>query len=324
MLVKGQSLIKGFPIINDRRIHTIYTTGENSRYEGKGKSRMYVQDPILYECLYDGGFREPNGRILLKTLPNELAKFFGLISNKDKTMFANSIHFRQSGSGNGGFVDDLFYVRGWASNATSEIFSWYGEDINSKGNCCIDSGSPLHKALMGFVGNKYTLDEAEFHECNFNMKERTLDFASKYPYAHSSIQYIDGLVYPDVKLDSWRWLHGYPYVRQDRADITSYPENIRVYDQILEQHLYLRQAKEEDIGMEAITVTFAWRDSGDQYGRSWARYFCRIRQYNERKGHNYVKHTVTQEDINKWASSYIITSISKTPKNLPNIKTIKP
>lgn len=303
MVIRGaNTLIKSdeLPKFNGKKIKSIYTCYHNSRYTGSKGSRGYEANILFYKCYVDD---YEGSVILLKELPDDFKELFGYVENKGDKIFVNHFWFRMSGSGNGGFIDGSIYVRGWASNSTSNSFILYrdvpcyngkkGEDSKQ----VIDVNSKLGKKLLSVLNKEYDVDEVTIHDIDWNvLQEGTLDFASLYPYDHTPIQIYDGMVYPDEKLSSWRWLHGMPYRVPDNAleapvkDFV-YPKDrkcLRVWDADNKCHLYLERADEVQAGdTNLITVSFEYKNH-ELYG-SEGNAYCRIRRY---RNNEYAKYEI--------------------------------
>ncbi len=295
------------PKFNGKRIESIYAVYENSRYEGKN----YVADILYYNCyIHSWDCNKDQQKILkVKVLPKEFQPLFNLVTNKGKTIFVKYMWFRMDDSANGSFTDQTLDLSGWAGNATESSFSLYrgitfnqGEDYKY----VISNGSALDKSIKDILGHSFKVEEVEFQDCGFKAEERSLDFATKFPYKHTPIQFIDKLAYPDEKLDSWRWLHGYPYRQPEGMTMK---KHLRIWDSDLQVHLYVERVDFSDEAVsDLISISFK-SEHHDVYG-SESQAYCHIRRYNKGLGYAYVRYdNVSPEDIKNSVSLYRITRI---------------
>lgn len=116
------------------------------------------------------------------------------------------------------------------------------EYINQyKGDISIDSD--MGKLITSTFGIELEVQELdEYHGVHFDQ---------------TYLKRIDGLWYPDVACEGWRWLYGESYVSMKYND----PSHIRVYMEKLKTHYYLEEVEPEP-GMEdliLINFTRFWR-----------------------------------------------------------------
>jgi len=301
------------PKFNGKRITSIYAVYENSRYATKEEGGGYIADILYYnchvhdwDCGIDSYSKKDKGPAILKVknLPKEYDGMFGMIENKGVKVFVTNHWFRMRDSSNGSFTDQTLTMGGWASNSTTGSFNLYrGIEYLQKpeNSYVIDEDSELHNKWKNILGKSFTVEEVEFADVGAKMKEGSLDFATKYPYPHTPIRIIDGLVYPDEKLSSWRWLNGMPYrVPENKLEsfkqgkrIYVFPkskESLRVWDAEYNAHVYFEKAKDIQVGDVLVSITFS-HDSHEIYGNKGDAY-CSIRRYNESLGFEYVKYEV--------------------------------
>jgi hypothetical protein len=299
------------PKFNGKRITSIYAVYENSRYGTKKEGGGYVADILYYDChVHDWDYKDWNGKrkgpavLKVKKLPKEYDGMFGMVENKGVKVFVTSHWFRMRDSSNGSFTDQTLDMSGWSSNSTNGSFSLYrGIDYLQKPEktFVIDEDSELHNKWKKILGHSFKVEIVEFADCGYKMEEGSLDFATKYPYPHTPIRIIDGLVYPDEKLPSWRWLFGMPYrvpdnkiaVLKHDKEIHVSPksrESLRIWDDELKQHVFIEKAKDIEIGDFLISVSFSY-EHHEIYGSKGDAY-CKILRYIKEYGHEYVRHEV--------------------------------
>lgn len=290
-VVSPQTIVQRneLPKFNGKSIKSIYAVYENSRHSNKA----YIADILYYRVSYYGEKWHKRYEMMIRELPKDFQPFLGkVLIHKEKSIFVKSLYFRESDSHNGGFTDESLSLDGWSVGGQSDGFNLYrGVPAMDKYSCTISTTCKLGKQVLKIIGKSYKVKEIEFWECDYKMKEGSLDFATKFPYEYWPIRIIDGLVYPDEKLPSWRWLHGMPY-RQPEGQTNRI--NIRVWDEVFEKHLYLEKVEECEVGEELLTVNFGY-NSHDIYPSEGDAY-CKIRRYNEVKGHEFLKHTVTKKN----------------------------
>lgn len=293
---------------NGKRIRDIYAVYENSRYATREEGGGYIADILYYNCHvhrhdcgndYSGKSR---GKSVLKVkeLPVEFKDLFGMVENKGRKVFVTDFCTRERDSSNGSFTDETLDLNGWSSNSTSGNLGLYRgcEFLEKPENIfVIDEKSELGQKIANVLGKSFKVKEVEFADCGYKMEEGSLDFASKYPYAHTPIRIIDGLVYPDEKLPSWRWLqHGMPYRTPNseiQKDFLGYPikKNLRIWDDKLNAHVYVERVDNAEEGDEdLIRISFS-SEHHDLYGYKGNAY-CHITRYMS--SNDYVKYAVTK------------------------------
>jgi len=288
------------PKFNGKSIGDIYAVYENGRHDTVDGVRTYLGDILYYAChVKESRYGSSNEIINVKELPDDFKKFFGVVTNKGNSVWIKHLWFRMTGSGHAS-PDETLRISGFASNGTSEGFSLFRGYDWSEENCYysqIINGSQLANDVLAVMGKDYEVEEIEFWQCPFKSKEGTLDFASLYPYKHTPIRIIDGMVYPDEKLHSWRWLHGMPYAtpsgETDEYRRTN-KDSLRVWDEYNKQHLYLQIVEECEVGDEnLVQVNFSYK-SHKIYG-SESNAYCTIRRYkSEYNGGAFVSYSVTK------------------------------
>jgi hypothetical protein len=306
------------PKFNGKRIESIYAVYENSRYDKIDGVHVYCADIIHYNCHvhdWDCGIDRFTGKdrgpaiLKVKELPKEFQDFFGKVENRGRAKFITHLSFRLDGSGHAS-ADNTLTLGGWEANSTTgnfyvyRGFDWVAKDTGSH---VILNDSDLAQKIFNVLGKDFEVNTVQFWECEFKSEEGTLDFATKYPYKHTPIQIIDGLVYRDEKLSSWRWLqHGMPYrVPSDCIDEKGFvknKDNICVWDYEKRCHVYFQKvdASELQEGDDNLVVLqFSYARHELYYSRGNA--YCNIRRL--RSG-DYCK--------------YLVKKIYKTQLNKPN------
>lgn len=294
-LVNKATLIKReeLPKFNGKSVKDIYAVYENSRHTKEG----YIADILYYNVYYHPQWedRYKQKRIMVKELPADFHFMGKMIENKGSRVFIRNLSFRESDSANGSFTDESMDINGWAVNSTSGTFNLYRAEPymeEPENSYVVDCGSELGKAMLNILNKEYEVEEVEFWQCGAKMEEGSLDFATKYPYEYTPIQVYDGLVYPDEKLPSWRWLHGMPYRVPTDAD----PKDrtfIRVWDNDNKEHVYLTRATDIEVGDEGLVdVSFSYKQH-DIYGVEGNAY-CHIRRYNKDHDYEFVSYKVLE------------------------------
>ena len=287
------------PKFNGQPIDSIYAMYENSRYENGN----YIAD-ILY---YNVHIRAYGDRVILKVkdLPQPFNEFLGkVITNKGNEGFITSISFREDGSGNGGFTDESLDLGGWSNNSTKCYFGIYrGCDFMEKksNSYVINIKSVLGKKIVSTFGQDYAVEEVEFWQTDYKMEEGSLDWASKYPYKHTPIRFVDGMMYKDEKLPTWRPFASLPYMLPSGGASTEFLSGndlstLRILDEDNKCHVYVQQVTEDDLGRDnLIEVSFSQRSSDVHVCEGNA--YCNIGRYNENYNYDYFKYTLNK--INK-------------------------
>lgn len=308
------------PKFNGKRIKSISAVYENSRYATKGEGGGYIADILYYECnVHEWDYRDFYGKstgpkvLEVKDLPTEFHNLFGMVENKGERSFITHIRFDTDSYGDTSDKSAID-LHGWHSNSTTAWLSYYRnadrycvKDIERKN--CFGNKQELGKACLSILKKSFKVKEVEFHEVGAKMEEGTLDFATKYPYEHTPIRIIDGLVYPDEKLSSWRWLHGMPYrvPSTELKEVTLGKEtkmvpskkHLRVWNAGLKSHLYLEHAGEVQAGDENLLFVEFSSKGHEIYGaESFA--YCNIHQFNAECGYELCRHTILKVDGEHW------------------------
>jgi len=250
--------------------NTLITISELPRFEGIKINAIYAKkrDDRYHETrdLYGGETADfyllvpefsSDKCFYVKTLPENLLKVFGLQTYNGKTMDVHSISYRTSGSGNGSFVDESISLDGLSMvQQTSYCFSLF-RGVNKYG---VNPTSELGKNMLATL--KTDINIPHCHETEYCY------------YPCSFIRKEGGLNYPDVALDSWRWLYGSPYVSNEVGK----KNNIRVWDDDMKAHLYLQLVGDVEDGEEnliLVNFSYDWDKKPDQ--------FCKIGKWNDSK-----------------------------------------
>jgi len=257
------------PIVNGCRINSIYGKMETA-YEKKVMEDSYSNKPDYYLLCTDDvvghgvegkHWNEKKPNIKVRKLPKEIAALFGKQSINGKKTFVSRMWIRTSDSYNGSFIDSSMSLNGGSSN--NSITYYRTEKKDWGGDFTIFKGSRFEKKILKVLNKEFTVEALPFW------------FDVEYPF--STIRTEGGLNYPDVKLETWRWLYGMPYVGQkgygDR-------ENIRVFNEKLNAHVYLEAIPSEELkeGMDdLIAVQFSYEH------KKKSENFCHIIQWVDSK-----------------------------------------
>ena len=296
------------PKFNGKPISSIYAKYTKSRYFSKEEGGGYGADIMYYDCHVENfGDTEI---IRIKELPKEFKDFFGIVENKGQQIFVTNIWIRMSCSGNGSFTDGSVDLDGWHCNATSGSFTLYRDvpyfnGAEAKDNThVIDENGELGKKFLSVLGKNFKVKEITMGDVDWSgLKEGTLDFATKYPFKHTPIKIIDGMVYRTEKLASWEWLHGMPYrVLDTNLDERGTPNDrssIRVWDDLKKQHVYLQQVEEVEAGDENLVIVSFDHKQNDVHGND-VYVYCRIRKLRDDLGGDYCRYTIDKVDNDHW------------------------
>ncbi len=176
-------------------------------------------------------------------------KVFGEQTYNGKTQYVTNLSYRVSGSGNGSFIDDSISLNN---------FSFYRGLDDKYG---VSGNSEFGKNILATLNIKIDIPicsewEYMFYPCSFVRREGCLN-------------------YPDVALESWRWLYGKnPYISNEFGK----RDNIRVWDDDMKAHLYLQRVEsvvENDENL--IIVDFS------RYNDKKPNQFCTIKKWAKTK-----------------------------------------
>lgn len=262
------------PEVNGQLIESIWSSYDLI------KTAEELDDILAYDkWSYRGYFID---RGFVSVIHPEIKKLFGHQTINGKDRIVQHISFRTSSSGHAN-PDDIatIYTLG------DSISVWDTNDQEYFRN----SRSSIHYSDPYFQTVVKTLMNKKFTVKWYNRpdpgpipnKPLTLREAHYLQGVASGIRIIDGIVYPDTLLDSWRWSHGHPYVSneyhypfKDRTDIgVPKRDNIRVWYEPWKSHLYFSKVDAETGDSGLVIIDFR-RDEGDN--------FCRITEWNESVG----------------------------------------
>jgi len=245
------------PIINGRRIHSIYGRMETAYYEkGRLLEDAYDEKPDYYLLCTDDkdhslGWKNNKKYPAIRTrnLPKEISQFFGkqLIPNSNISIDVTTLYFRTSDSGNGSFIDQFCDFGGGCGATSKNIIYYRTKRWEDAYYGAVFEGEEFANRIDSILGKKFTVEELPEH---FNVE-----------YPCSYIRKIGNINYPDVKCSGWRWSYGDPYISiiyddrglPDRSDIRVYLEDMNV-------QLYLSKEKEFNVGDDhLVSVSFSYR-----------------------------------------------------------------
>lgn len=259
LLIKYEEL----PVINGVRINSIYGRMETAYSTDQLLSDAYDEKPDYYllctdDFDYKDGRRVDKKDLKVKELPKELAALFGKQEINGGSVYVTRMTFRTSCSGNGSFTDNSISLDG-GCGATSKCITYYRTKRWDKAHSgAVFIGEPLEKKILAVLGKK------------FKVEALPDGFDVEFPCTY--VRNEGGLNYPDLKLPSWRWLYGSPYVTFDNG------KNIRVFFEDYNAHLYLERldtVEEGDEDLVSITFNYGHDKKPDQ--------FCNIAQWADTK-----------------------------------------
>lgn len=244
--------INELPIFNGIRISAIYAQKRDENFY-RVRDAYGDETPDFY--LLVPYFWTSNKNQYVKTLPESLLKVFGKQTYNDKTTYVTHITYRTSDSSNGSFIDESIYLKG--GNFGISFYRGLDDKYGVNGN------SELGKNILGTLNVKIDVPHCEEWEYTF--------------YPCSFIRREGGFNYPDVACSGWRWLYGEnPYISNEFGK----RNNIRVWDDEYNAHLYLQRVTSVNDGDEnLIVVEFSrYRDKKPDQ-------FCTIQKWaNTKKG----------------------------------------
>jgi hypothetical protein len=243
------------PEINGELIDAIYSQKWDEEFN-KSRDCYSDEEPDFYLCT--SYFRLHSGRNLrLFKLPEGLQKIFDGVQIGDKTVRASYMSFRTSGSGNGSFTDDSFYLRGKGS----EYHSYYRGSDDKAG---VPTNSEFPQLVLASLNQKYTCEEVP----EYDMRN----------LPHSTFRVEGGQTYPDKQVEGWRRIFDMPFVALD-----SKRNDMRVYNDLIKAHVYLTRAYPKKGDAELVKVKI--QDANFCFISSWA-------SYKEGDGNQMIRHTV--------------------------------
>ncbi|MCK9575519.1 MAG: hypothetical protein WC979_02120 [Candidatus Pacearchaeota archaeon] len=220
----------------------------------------------------------------------EIAKFFGWQIINGKKRFVRHISFRIDSSGHAN-PDNIasIYVK-------DTIISVY--NINGRS---YEGDHSIHYSDPYFVKLCETLLTKKFELVHYNFPNPGIEDISKHRTLHEScvlqknscaIRYIDGIIYPDAQLTTWR--SNFPYISNSKEN----KDNIRIWDESAGAHKYLTKITAEkypDFFGNVVYVDFS-KDSCCPSGDG----HCKIRQrYTDSERKNLVFITTEIDDSNR-------------------------
>ena len=258
--------------INGSRITAIYGRMETAfrtdqllvdAYDKKPDYYLLVTEDRDYDYKKNEWIDKPD--IKTKKLPKEIAALFGPQEINGTKVYVTRMSIRKRCSGNGSFTDQTFDFGG-GCGALSKTISYYRlKRWDNAYNLSVFQGEELGKKFeKAIVGKSYKVEALPDW------------FDIEYPCSY--IRTEGGLNYPDVKLDSWRWSFGRPYVSNDYSNNYPNKKHIRVFHAEWNAHLYFEavdEPKEGDDNLVQITFSYGYEKKGDQ--------FCHIAGWNETK-----------------------------------------
>lgn len=242
------------PRVNGVRISAIYGRMETAFRTDQLLVDAYSKKPDFYLLVSEDRDKRD---VRTKTLPKELANLFGNQTINGNKHYVSRVWFRTSDSGHGGFTDNTADFSG----GDNDSFSYYRTKRweNARKDSVFE-GDPFEKKITAVLKKSFKVEECDpwydvEYPCTFLRKVGLLN-------------------YPDVKLPSWRWLYGRPYVSNNPKN----NDNIRVYYEPWDSHVYLQKVvnpQKDDENLVYLTFPYDHDKKGDQ--------FCNIIEWNSNK-----------------------------------------
>lgn len=244
------------PKINGESVTAIYGTMETAYNENAALADAYSNTPDYYTVVCH--LYSTKKVLKIKTLPKELADLFGWQDIQGVQHYVSQLSFRTSDSCNGSFTDDTMSFSG----GYGKIFYYYRTNRwpNTKGNVFV--GEPFEEKIKAVLG-KHFKDVEVLPEW----------FDREYPSCY--VRKEGGLNYPDTKLPTWR--KGMPYVSNDYSSGSPNSENIRVFVESMNAHVYLQRVSKLQVGDEGLIEVDLWNRNLKHEE------FCQIAQWSESK-----------------------------------------
>ncbi|MBD3194680.1 MAG: hypothetical protein GF317_06480 [Candidatus Lokiarchaeota archaeon] len=280
-----------FPIINGVRCHSIWCPYDFNSTEEELNDPMYIN-----EWSFSSYFSDKNQK---GACPPEIRKLFGKQIINGKEQFVQHISFRQDDSGHASYDNIVtIYIAGGSLSVWDHGNLVYDKQTNSMttdydiskfyndhryGN--IHYTDPYFQKVIETLCNK-EFEVKDIHIPNSGIDDinrtNSLKEASFLQKRSSALRYIDGMIYPDAHLESWRPYGGqYPYVVAKGSEQSK--EYIRVWMEKWNSHVYLQKIKAEEGDSNVFLASFSrewektqkyinittWVDSKENDGGNW-------------------------------------------------------
>ena len=274
------------PRVNGVSINAIYAQMETAyRTDQIMRDANEKQVPDYYLLVTDDkDFKDGKWKdvpdLKVRTLPPSLANLFGKHIINGETKFVTNLWIRTRCSGNGSFIDQ---------SISFSSFSYYRtKRFTNSNESNVFIGEPFEENIKAVLGKKF---KAEVMPPEFDVE---------FPVCY--IRREGGLNYPDTKLSGWRRYGNLPYVSNNGYNT----DNIRVYYEPWNAHLFFQVVKEPEVGDEELVKIHFPRlqsESPDQ--------FCHIARWNDTKKEDpdgIIRWTINKVDKkDNW--SYHVTSV---------------
>lgn len=232
-----------FPKINGIAIRGIYPY----KLKHNGSTHIFSGTPDYWRLV-------PLGRkdkdIKLKALPEP---FYSILGKGD---MSTHMSYREHDSANGSFTDETVSL---VLGERNYLNFYRAEPYMDKYDCTIKKDSKLGKLILSTIG--------------LDIKVDVLDDSYGVWYEQTYIERVGSVWYPDVAQESWRWLHGMPYVSNNYLDNT----HIRVLNRKLGIQYYMERIEPKKDMDNLVIINFP--NNSDKRGYE----FCNPITWSERK-----------------------------------------
>jgi hypothetical protein len=252
------------PIVNGSRIHAIYGRMETAFRTDQILEDAYNQKPDYYvlcteDTQYINNKTVKKTNIKTKVLPKEIAVFFGIQELNGNKLYVTRMYFDNERS------EKVVELSGGCGAQHKSIRYFRSKRNGQDYPMVIFEGDELSNQLDNILGKKFEVEVCP--------EEYDIEYQCSY------IRKEGGLNYPDLKLFSWRWLYGHPYV-SNKYNENGQPDlnNIRVFFEPMMAHLYLTKVTELIDGDENL-IQLNFKHSHDKKPDQ----FCTIHQWSHTK-----------------------------------------
>lgn len=243
--------------------NTLISRDEMPKINGEPIKSIYAfkwnEDKLVGETVTDGQKADyfvcytnnwsKNREIRVKELPAELGELFNGVEHNGKILTVRDLYIRSQDSHNGSFTDQSFSI----TYGYGKSLSYYRGSNDKMGT---PTNAPIIQLVLKSLNKNYKVKE--LCESQYNAGKNTC------------IQFIDGLVYPDMQRSGWRRNYKMPYVSNEFGS----RDNIRVFMRELNAHVYLQKVEPKKGDWDLVKVSFN-RENGNL--------FCFINSWSNRQ-----------------------------------------